>query len=56
MKILLRTVKKKYGFSKYFLSKMEKEGRLLPVERTKSGERVYEEEDIRKFIDSLPQW
>ena len=55
-KILLREVKKRFAFSKYLLKKLEKEGKLLPIGRNSVGERIYLEEDIKKFIDSLPQW
>lgn len=55
-KLLLREVKRKFNFSKYLLRKWESKGKLLPVSRTKSGERVYLENDIKKFIDSLPEW
>lgn len=56
MKILYRTVKKKYNLGKHFLRRLEKEGKLLPVGRNPNGERIYEEEDIKKFIDSLPSY
>lgn len=54
--ILLREVKRRFALSKYLLKKFEKEGKLLPVGRNSLGERIYNEEDIKRFIDSLPSY
>lgn len=55
-KLLLREVKRRFAFSKYLLRKWEKEGKLLPVGRTKAGERIYLEEDVKKFVNNLPSY